>query len=88
MKFKFLFGDKIPIVGNVTSSNKSIVDVDSSNMSIVNVVSSSKSTMDVASIVDFNCVILDPIVVQHHNFEVTKKRKKFMNKIDTFKIHG
>jgi hypothetical protein len=68
-----LFGDKIPIGGNVTSSNKSIVDVDSFNMSKVNVVSSSKSTMDVASIVDSNCVILDPIVVQCQNFEVTKK---------------
>jgi hypothetical protein len=73
IKFKFLFGDKIPIVGNVTSSNMSTVDVDSSNKSIVNVVSSSKSTMDVVSIVDSNCVILNPIVVQRYNFEVTKK---------------
>jgi hypothetical protein len=73
-----LFVDKIPIVGNVTSSN----------MSIVNVVSFSKSTMNVASMVDSNCVILDPIVVQCQNFEVTKKRKKNMNKIGTFKMHG
>ncbi len=29
--------------------------------------------MDVASIVDSNYVILDPIVVQRQNFEVTKK---------------
>jgi hypothetical protein len=42
-------------------------------MSTVNVVSSSKSIMDVASNADPNCVILDPIVVQRQNFEVTKK---------------
>ncbi len=50
----------------------------------MNVVFSSKFLVDIPFVMDFECVILDPIMAQQ-NFEITKKRKKVYEKNTHFK---
>jgi hypothetical protein len=57
---------------DVTSSNKFMVDI---RFDPMNVAFSIKFLVDIPFVMDFECVILDPIMTQQ-NFEITKKRKK------------
>jgi len=62
LKFSFLFYDKAPTIGDITSSIEFPMDVDFSY----------ESPMDIPFIMDFECIILGPIVAQQ-NLEITKK---------------
>ncbi len=62
LEFSFLFYDKAPTIGDITSSIEFPMDV----------VFSYKSPMYIPFIMDSECIILDPIVAQQ-NLEITKK---------------
>jgi hypothetical protein len=65
---------------DVASFNKSMLDIPFDPM---NVVFFSKFLVDIPFVMDFECVILDPIMAQQ-NFEIIKKRKKVYEKNTQF----
>jgi hypothetical protein len=54
LKLSFLFSDKAPTIGDITSSSKFPMDVNSLY----------KTPINIPFTMDSNCVILDPIVAQ------------------------